>query len=411
MTESQFSQILDLLSKKDNESNQSYKERCYILKLRDNILPWKDLADIMTDNLPVGFQRSESAYRREAHRLCAQNKLDFGNYSTCVAEDTTETTTTDEQLRALKIERYKISEERTQNNAYIRKLAREETLKEIASNCAEKMSAKKLLDAPDIKLDRLAEHEGILCISDGHYGIEINNYFNVYNPEICRKRVSQLRDKVIELGHKEDIKVLHVVNLSDLIAGRIHLTLRLESREDVISQTIEVSELLAELLTDLSKHFCIEYRDVLDNHSRLEPNKSDSLELETLARVIPWYLEARLKNNYNVSILKNSYADDIISFETLGHTVVGVHGHKDKPSKVIENMTSMTRRRNDLILSAHLHHFMVDEEHECLRISNGSLMGVDSYAQNLRLTNKPSQNLIISSKENVAEVIYKINLD
>ena len=53
----------------------------------------------------------------------------------------------------------------------------------------------------------------------------------------------------------------------------------------------------------------------------------------------------------------------------------------------------------------------MDESHECLRISNGSLMGVDQYAQDLRLTNKPSQNMIIVSEENVCEVFYRILLD
>ena len=74
-------------------------------------------------------------------------------------------------------------------------------------------------------------------------------------------------------------------------------------------------------------------------------------------------------------------------------------------------MCAMTRRRNDLVLSGHFHHLSMDESHECLRISNGSLMGVDQYAQDLRLTNKPSQNMIIVSEENVCEVFYRILLD
>ena len=38
-------------------------------------------------------------------------------------------------------------------------------------------------------------------------------------------------------------------------------------------------------------------------------------------------------------------------------------------------------------------------------------MGTDDYAQQLRLSSKPSQNLIIVSKENPVECVYKINLD
>jgi len=62
-----------------------------------------------------------------------------------------------------------------------------------------------------------------------------------------------------------------------LIAGRIHLTIRFNSRIDVITQTIEVSELLAEFIDELSTYVPIDYYSVIDNHSRLEPNKKDAL--------------------------------------------------------------------------------------------------------------------------------------
>jgi predicted phosphodiesterase len=150
---------------------------------------------------------------------------------------------------------------------------------------------------------------------------------------------------------------------------------------------------------------------VVDNHSRLEPNKKDSIELETLVRIIPWYLEQRLKDNKRIKILYNTFADDIISFKVFDFNIVAVHGHKDSPAKVINNMIAATRQRNDLVLTAHLHHFSSDEEQECLRISNGSLMGVDTYAQDLRLHSKASQNFIVVGKDNVAKAIYKINLN
>lgn len=38
-------------------------------------------------------------------------------------------------------------------------------------------------------------------------------------------------------------------------------------------------------------------------------------------------------------------------------------------------------------------------------------MGTDDYASDLRLNNKPSQNLIIVSQESVAESIHKIILE
>ena len=106
----------------------------------------------------------------------------------------------------------------------------------------------------------------------------------------------------------------------------------------------------------------------------------------------------------------NTYADDIISFKVFDWEVVAVHGHKDSPSRVISNMIAATRKRNDLVLSAHFHHFSADEENECVRVSNGTLMGVDTHSQDLRLTSRPSQNLIVANADNVTEFICKINV-
>lgn len=398
-----------LLKRCANESVEEYKRRCYTLKLRGDInCSWSEFAYYANSQIYPNSARTADYYRKDASKYKLNKRLNLENY---LVEECESTTEIEDYLFELKKERCKLNEERVQNNAYIRKLSREDTLKEIADNFARKMSSKKILDIYDNPLFSSGNKEAILCLSDWHYGLNVQNYFNTYSPEICINRVKELTKRVISIGKLHNVKTLHVVNLSDLICGRIHLTLRLESREDIISQTMDVSEILAEMLTTLSRFFNIEYRDCLDNHSRLEPNKKDSLELETMVRIIPWYLRSRLKDNKNIRIIDNKYADDIVSFETLGHSVVAVHGHKDKLNKVIDNMTHMTRQRNELILTGHFHHFSADENHECLRLSNGSLMGVDQYANDLRLTSKPSQNMIIVSKDDVAEAIYKIKLD
>ena len=295
-----------------------------------------------------------------------------------------------------------------QANAYIRRLSREDNIKDIALECAKNISAKKLLPVYfEEDCESSGENKAILCISDWHYGIEFKNYWNTYNPEIARQRVTKLCEKTIEYGLKNGVNQIYVVNLSDLIAGRIHAQIRYQSRCDVITQTIEVSEILAEFLTELSKYFKVEYRDCLDNHSRLEPNKSDSLDLESLVRITTWYLKERLKNT-DITIHDNLFGEDIASFKVFNHKVCAVHGHKDKPESVIKSLTLMTQEHWDLILTAHRHHFSADETNECLVVSNGSLMGTDSYAANLRLSSKPTQNLIIVSESNVAQSIYRI---
>ena len=198
------------------------------------------------------------------------------------------------------------------------------------------------------------------------------------------------------------------MNLSDLIAGRIHQTIRLQSRIDVISQTMQVSELLAEFIANLAEHFEIEYYDCLDNHSRLEPNKKEARDLESLTRITKWYLKERFINNSHVHVNDNIISEDIITFDVCGHKVIATHGHKDKSNKVIDNLSLFTQDHYDLVLSAHEHHFSADEKNNTLRFSSGTLMGSDDYSENLRLTSTPSQLLIVASEDNITEYVCRI---
>lgn len=290
--------------------------------------------------------------------------------------------------------------------AYMRRVNREETIKEIAHTFAEKMSSKKLLPIYD-DIIQCGEKKGILCVSDWHYGIVIDNYWNKFDTDICKSRVAELCNKAKQICEKERINQLFVVNLSDLIAGRIHAQIRYQSRVDTVTQVMSIAEILAEFLVDLSEVAQIEYYDCIDNHSRLEPDKKESLDLESLVRIITWYLKERLKN-HKINIHDNVFGNDIIAFKVFEHNICGVHGDKDRPDNVIKNLSLLTKQSYDLILTAHRHHFSADELNECLVVSNGSIMGTDAFAQKLRLSAKPSQNLIVCTKDNVLDCLYRI---
>jgi len=312
--------------------------------------------------------------------------------------------------------KFKSADEKTQLNAMLRRVSREETIKDIAKEVAETFNKKfSFTLKPDVLEQHAArkneEREAILQLSDWHYGICIDSPYNQYNPDICKERVMRLAKEVAQRCALYDIHKLHVVNLGDMIAGRIHLTLRLKSRFDVITQTIEVSELLANFMFALSSFLDIEYYDTLDNHSRLEPNLCDSLDLESLVRIITWFLKERLKDVPTIHFNDNTLGDDIASFTCLGHKVIAVHGDKDKPETVVANLSLMTKDYYDLALTAHRHHFFTDEKNRTVVVSNSSLMGTDDLAQQLRLSAAASQNLIIATKKNVVDTICRINVE
>lgn len=362
-------------------------------------LTFYDITDEMNERFNHSY--SEGYWRRRYHSLASD-----------ILEEVSADKNKDDALMALKLERYKLADERTQANAYYRRLSREQTIKEIAIEVADKISSKKILPQFDMAHRANDSKEAILCISDWHYGMDFTNYWNNYNPDIARERIVKLQDMVTKTIVDEGISRLHIVNLGDMIAGRIHLTIRLESRIDVITQTIEVSEILAEFVHALSQYAKIDYYDCADNHSRLEPNKKEALNLETLQRIIPWYLQTRLSNQNDITIhTNNRYGEDIINFNIFDYKIAGVHGDKDRPIDVVNNINLLTKEHFDMILTAHLHHFSADEKDDTLIISNGSLMGTDTYSKNLRLYSRPSQNLIIATPNNCFYSLERMVLD
>ena len=373
------------------KQNESLSEYCFRLaQVKDeNQWTWQDIADIIYAN--SGYVLTSNAVKKRVRKISAPKENDLSP-----------------------LERYKLADERTQISAIYRRMAREDTLKEIAHDFAQTMNSK--LALPAVKPNKLQicnsnPKIGLLCISDWHYGIEIENFYNKYNTDIAKERISKLQQEVINIVKKENLTRVIILNLGDLIGGRIHLQLRINSRIDVITQTMEVAEILAEFIQGISTVVDVNYYSTLDNHSRLEPNLKDSIDLESLVRIIDWYLEERLSGNQNVIISRNTFSDDIITFKIFDYHIAGVHGHKDKPNKIIDSLSMYTHNHQDLICSAHYHHFSSEEKNETLWISNSSLMGTDDYASNLRLNAKPAQILIVASADNVCECLYKINLD
>ena len=381
------------MSKKENETFQEY---CHRVSTYKNVVgyTWDDIAEIINSN--CNCQYTGDKYRKQEKKY----QKNFNNDFEKIREESQDI----ENIIENKIEKVKLNDEKLMVNAMYRRISREETLKQIAREAVENLKDVKLeYRIPTSKTK--SKKSAILVISDWHYGLVIDSYFNQYNPEIAKKRIGKLTQEVLNELWSREIHDLYVVNLGDLICGNIHLQLRLNSRIDVITQIMEASELVAQMLAALSQVASIHYCDTLDNHSRIEPKIKDSLELESLARLTKWYLKERLPE---VDYIENTFGDDIVDFEVCGHKIIGVHGHKDKPSKVIDNLSLLTHQHYDLVLTAHLHHFSAEEKNETLCISNSSLMGTDQFAQDLRLNSDPSQNLIIVSEDNIAKEIIRI---
>ena len=102
-------------------------------------ITWENIADIINDK--YNKRHTESFYRKRYKSLLEENYSNNYNESVsgcpcesdvCNCGQTEYADMNDlDILRKIKIEKAKLSDERVQNNAYVRALAREETLKEM----------------------------------------------------------------------------------------------------------------------------------------------------------------------------------------------------------------------------------------------------------------------------------------
>lgn len=388
--------------KKPNETNEAYINRICSTKDRFG-LTWDDVANII--NIALDCKYSESYYRKHYRKNLVDDLIG------CLHEDTREDEirTMEDVLADIRVAKQRQTDERRATNDMLRRMSREDTIKEIALEVADKISDRIILDGYDFdNFHYPSDKTAILNLSDWHYGIEINNYWNQYSIDEARKRINHILQETMTYCVNNKVSKLHVLNIGDLISGRIHSDIRIDNQEDVITQIIEVSEIMAEFLDELSKIVTVEFHTVSDNHSRIEPNKKESLDLESLHRIVPWFVNTRLADNKNITICDNKYDGDIAVFDCDGWTVAMAHGNKDTISNITSHLSLMTGEHIDLICTAHMHHFACDEVNQCLVVSNPSLMGTDTYAKNKRLTSRPAQTLILVGKKAPIESIYYI---
>ena len=395
------------ISRQDGESIEEYTDR---LSVNKDIygLKWDNVAALV--NAEAGTNYSGDKYRKSYSRKMASGEITPEEIPEAFDDGDI---TSDDLLYQLQKARVQMRDERTALNAMYRRLSREDTLKEIAADFADKMSAKKLLPTFNAPLISKGNKTAVLNTGDWHYGLLVDNYWNTFNVDICKERIRRMIDQTIYYCERNGVTNLIVNGLGDYISGFIHLQLRIYSQEDVISQTEDVTEIFAEMLTEFSEHFNVTFHSVFGNHSRLNANKSESIDLENLERIIPWALMRRqgIADNARITIVEDKIVDNDFSLFNAGKwQFAAVHGDKDRVNNVVKNLTLMTDRKFHCIITAHKHHLSADEQNGCIVVANPSLIGVDDYSKNLRLTSSPAQTLIMVGEFTPVECIYYLNL-
>lgn len=397
----------------ENELQYIWRTAEYV---KDGKITWKGLADEINTRWrdPVGEpHRCESSYRKainaaKAYKAKVFDKMDSGSYANSL----------DEKKRELEKERKKLQTEKIEYNRWLRENARDEMITEQIVNAVRSLEP---LTIPKIRtVKENTAKEGILVLSDCHYGVEFDikglfgETLNAYSPEIFEQRMWYLFNKVCDIIEKEQLDTIHIWECGDSIDSILRLTSQLmKLRYGILESTVKYANFLAEWLNRLSEKVNIKLQIVKrSNHCQLRicGAPKNAFPDEDMSVVITEIIKSRLENNPNIEIIENptGYPFQLICNE---YNVLAIHGEVKDLGKAIDDFGRSYKMPIDYLIGGHKHHREnVETGIDCEAISVGSIIGVDSYGLSLNKTSNASATFLVFEEGLGKSVQYDIKL-
>lgn len=372
-----------------------------ICRDKDIIGSWEDVCEILNNLLSANYR--PNTYRNRFQNYDKFRQADLGVTESSLLEEIKE------QRKELEKERIKFRDERNEYNRIIREEARKESYIDMVKRMLSDYAPKSLnytTTHPSYKSDT----DMVLVVSDLHCGIEVNHYLNHFDSNILADRFVTCLSKVIEIQNRHQSENITVL-ISEVISGLIHENLRCENNENIIEQFLTVTQYISDFLTELSKHFNnVEVLVMPGNHSRVTPKKESSLKGENIDNLLIPYLSAVLQNISNIHFHKNNIDESIAMFSVRNNTIYAVHGDKDTPNNVVQNLTMQYGICPKLIYMGHRHKNSMETVYNTKVISAGCWSGVDNYAIDNRYNTRPETVLSVID-ENGLVCNYDIKLN
>lgn len=386
------------IARKPNESDLAYHKRIVYGKLVDKTLTDVDYTELA--ELAYGQSFSSDVARRMFYGSKRTLELIAADRAGDI-EDVDILSELDEKMIELRKERQKFYDQRNAFNKVVRDRSRQEELNEIIVDAIHNG------ELPRLKYERniieASNNDLLVSLNDLHYGAVHSNYWNKYNSNIARDMIARYIDRIISIAETHHSENCIVWQNGDAISGAIHRSIQITNKENVIEQVMGASELIAEFIAELSKHFkSVKFVSVSGNHSRIEANKENALVDERLDDLIEWYITARLQNFDNIEI---GYGEKIDStmylIDIRGKNYCGVHGDFDGSASKVQSLQTMIGKPLYAVLSGHMHHNKVDEVQGVKTVMAGSFLGMDSYCVQKRIYGKPEQMVCVCDENGI----------
>lgn len=402
------------LDRMENESTLDYHKRLIYGKLVDKTLADVDYSELA--ELIYGQPYSGDV----ARRMIYGSKRTIDMISDGLLSEAAETADSsyldkiDLKMAELRKEQQKFYDQRREYNKILAEEGRMSHLYDRLSAAANRLD--ETIGPMDFTkvhgLSTMEDNEAVLVLGDWHYGMVTNNIFNRYDTEVCRQRVDRVVEQTVKRIELHRCSKLHIVILGDLFHGAIHTSARVASEELVCDQIMEVSEVLAQAINELSRHTYDTFVYMTyGNHGRTVQNKNDNIHRDNMERIIPWWLEQRLKGNDSIHVV-NDNGTELMFINAAGHGLCASHGDIDSVKSAPKLFTALFHKLYgkdvEYILLGDKHHRESFEELGVTAIICGSLCGSDEYANGKRLYSVPSQLLLIVNRDDGIDAEYRI---
>jgi hypothetical protein len=359
----------------------------------DYHLSWEDIADLINEE--TGENKSEGFFRRWFPPYA--EGFDDGVRSVLERNDT-ETSEDEYTLKRISMEKEKVklSDYRSDYNRMVRASAREDIL---ASLMIEEI--KKLIpyNVSNLTIND-SDNDLFVSLNDIHFGVDIDNHWNKYNPEIARHRFEVYLANIKKIQKLHKSKKCYVNANGDLISGNIHKTIQLSNRENVVKQIMGISELISWFLSELCGEFDeVIFACVAGNHSRLS-KKKESPKDERLDDIIPFYVKARLQNINNISYIDNDIDNTFNIVSIRGKKYLNVHGDYDSFNNIYK-LLDMIDDKIYCIHFGHLHHNCSNSYQNYKTIMCGSFQGVDDFCIENRIYSNAEQMVCVCTEDGI----------
>ncbi len=254
--------------------------------------------------------------------------------------------------------------------------------------------------------------EFLAHISDAHYDEVVDPDLAMgleYNPEVARRRLAYLRDKIIRYADLRpyDISTLHVAVLGDMVSGANHEDLDTTNARGQVEASLAVAEILYGMVVDFAERFSsVKVTVITGNHGRLHKVPRHKQRYENWdymsGRVLAMLCKMGLDDRVEVVVPRGSR--HII--EVAGRRIALMHGDGVKAQSFAGIPFYAMKSKHDALQSllrvldlppvdqVSMGHFHEHIHWPGVVVVNGSIKGGDEYIQDTRLKHTPPMQIL-----------------